>query len=175
MLRNLEAITPSTAKFKSASSNTIDGALPPSSIEHFLMVAADCSNKVRPTSVEPVKVILRTNGCEVRIPPMMRVSFPVNTLNTPSGTPARRASSASAKAVIGVWLAGFTTMVQPAANAGPALRVIIAAGKFQGVIAAQTPIGCFNTTIRCVSFGAGKTSPRIRFASSANHCKNELA
>ena len=33
------------------------------------------------------------------------------------------------------------TPVQPAAQPGPVLRVIIAAGKFQGVIAAKTPIG----------------------------------
>ena len=31
-------------------------------------------------------------------------------------------------------LAGFSTIVQPAATAGPILRVAIAAGKFQGVI-----------------------------------------
>ena len=31
--------------------------------------------------------------------------------------------------------------MQPAASAGAILRVIIAAGKFQGVIAAHTPIG----------------------------------
>jgi hypothetical protein len=40
------------------------------------------------------------------------------------------------------------TIVQPAAKAGPTLRVIIAAGKFHGVIAAVTPIGCFSTTMR---------------------------
>jgi hypothetical protein len=31
-------------------------------------------------------------------------------------------------------------MVQPAASAGPSLRVIIAEGKFHGVIAATTPM-----------------------------------
>ncbi|MNT98075.1 hypothetical protein D3C72_2405730 [compost metagenome] len=50
-------------------------------------------------------------------------------------------------------------MVQPAARAGPALRVIIALGKFHGVIAATTPIGCLITTRRrpCLSWGI--TSP----------------
>jgi len=108
-------------------------------------------------------------------PPISRVSLPVTTLNTPAGTPARRASSAKARAVSGVWLAGLTTMLQPAASAGPALRVIIAAGKFQGVMAAQTPIGSFSTTMRWVSFGAGITSPRTRLASSENHCRNDAA
>jgi len=69
-------------------------------------------------------------------------------LNTPAGTPARAASSASASAEKGVALAGLSTMGQPAARAAAALRVIIADGKFQGVIAAQTPIGSFSTTIR---------------------------
>ena len=69
------------------------------------------------------------------------------------------ASSASASAESGVWLAGFTTIVQPAASAGPALRVIIAAGKFHGVIAAHTPIGCFSTTMRLSVPKAGMVSP----------------
>jgi hypothetical protein len=66
-------------------------------------------------------------------------ALPVTTLNTPLGTPARSASSASARAENGVALAGFTTIVQPAARPGAHLRVIIAIGKFQGVIAAHTP------------------------------------
>jgi len=151
------------------------GAFPPSSIEHFLMVEAACASSTRPTSVEPVKVILRTSGCEVSWLPIARVSLPVTTLKTPAGTPARRASSAIASAVRGVWLAGLTTMLQPAARAGPALRVIMAAGKFHGVIAAQTPMGSLSTTMRAVSRGAGMTSPRTRLASSENHCRNDAA
>ena len=45
-------------------------------------------------------------------------------------------------------LAGLTTMVQPAASAGAHLRVIMAFGKFQGVIAAHTPTGCLSTIRR---------------------------
>ena len=62
-------------------------------------------------------------------------------------------------AVNGVWLAGLTTMVQPVARAAPALRVIIAAGKFQGVMAAHTPTGSLVTTMRCERSGAGMVSP----------------
>ena len=40
------------------------------------------------------------------------------------------------------------TTGHPAASAGAHLRVIIAAGKFHGVIEATTPIGCFSTRIR---------------------------
>ena len=70
------------------------------------------------------------------------------TLNTPGGMPARSASSASASAENGVWLAGRITTVQPAASPGPALRVIMAVGKFHGVIAATTPTGSFITMMR---------------------------
>jgi hypothetical protein len=69
-------------------------------------------------------------------------------LKTPAGIPARSASSASASAENGVCDAGFSTTVQPHAIAGPALRVIIASGKFHGVMQPTTPIGCLMTTMR---------------------------
>ena len=62
--------------------------------------------------------------------------------------PARSASTASASAENGVCEAGFSTTVQPAASAGPTLRVIIAIGKFHGVMRPTTPIGCLMTTMR---------------------------
>ena len=141
-LRYFEAIAPLTAISISASSNTMNGALPPSSSETFFTVPAHCSIRSLPISVEPVKVSLRTIGFEVSSPPTS-LAPPVTHENTPFGTPARSASSHSASAENGVAVAGFKTIVQPAASAGPALRVIIAAGKFHGVIAAQTPIGSF--------------------------------
>src|SRR5215467_5754896 len=117
-LRYFEAIAPLTAISISASSKTMNGALPPSSIDG-----------------------------------------PVTQENTPFGTPARSANSHSARAENGVAVAGFSTIVQPAAKAGPALRVIIAAGKFHGVIAAHTPIGSLVTTIRLSEACAGIVSP----------------
>ncbi len=111
-----------------------------------------------PISVEPVKVSLRTIGFEVSSPPIS-LALPVTQEKTPFGTPARSASSHRANAENGVCVAGFSTMVQPEASAGPALRVIIAAGKFHGVIAPQTPIGCFSTTIRLSVPCAGMVSP----------------
>src|ERR1700751_6314161 len=157
-LRYFEAIAPLTAISISASSKTMNGALPPSSIEVFLTVAAHCCISNLPTSVEPVKVSLRTVGFEVSSPP---ISFdgPVTQENTPFGTPARSANSHKAKAENGVAVAGFNTIVQPAGKAGRALRVIIAAGKFQGVIAAVTPIGSLVTTMRLSEACAGIVSP----------------
>src|ERR1700740_483851 len=111
------------------------------------MVLALCFIRRQPTSVEPVNVTLRTSGLEVISPPIS-FELPVSTLKTPAGMPARSANAASAKAENGVELAGLAIMVQPAANAGPALRVIMAAGKFQGVMAAQPPMGSLVPTQR---------------------------
>ncbi len=80
----------------------------------------------------------------------MAPGSPVTTLKTPAGTPAWLASQANAKAEKGVSSEGFNTTVQPAASAGPTLRVIMAAGKFQGVMAATTPTGS-RSTIRRLS------------------------
>src|ERR1700734_554082 len=106
----------------------MNGALPPSSRDIFLTVAAHCAMSFLPISVEPVKVSLRTVGFDVISPPMAEAD-PVITLNTPCGMPALAASSANASAEYGVSVAGLHTSVQPAASAGPTLRVIIAAGK----------------------------------------------
>src|SRR6516164_2890089 len=85
-LRYFEAIAPLTAISISASSKTMNGALPPSSIEVFLTVAAHCSISNLPTSVEPVKVSLRTVGLLVSSPP---ISFdgPVTQEKTPLWQP----------------------------------------------------------------------------------------
>jgi len=47
--------------------------------------------------------------------------------------------------------------------------VIIAAGKFHGVMAAHTPTGSWTTTMRLSAQGDGMVSPYTRRASSANH------
>ncbi len=61
------------------------------------------------------------------------------TLRTPAGSPASSITAASASIVSGVSSAGFTTIVQPAATAGPILRVPIASGKFHGVMNRHGP------------------------------------
>src|SRR6476620_4504046 len=139
-LRYFEASAPSTAASRSASSNTMKEALPPSSSDSFFTVGAHCSISRRPTGVDPVKLSLRTIGF-AHISAPIALASPITTENTPFGTPARSASTARARAENGVSSAGFSTIGQPAARAGATLRVIIADGKFHGVIAAQTPIG----------------------------------
>src|SRR6267142_1243603 len=139
MLRNLDAIAPFTAASRSASSKTIKGALPPSYNDSFFTVEAHCRINCLPTSVEPVKENFRTSGFSVSSFPTREDLVDGTTWNTPLGIPARWASSPSASADNGVSCAGLITIGQPAARAGPTLRVIMALGKFHGVIAATTP------------------------------------
>src|SRR3546814_8961888 len=69
-LRYLDCTAPFTASSRSASSKTMNGALPPSSRDTFLIPGAHCSISLAPTSVEPVKEILRTLGLAVSSLPM---------------------------------------------------------------------------------------------------------
>ncbi len=158
MLRNFEAIAPATAASRSASSNTMKGALPPSSIDTRLTLRAHCSSRILPTSVEPVKESLRTVGFPVSSAPVSPEG-PVMMFITPAGRPARSASTPMASAVNGVCEAGRTMPVQPTASPGPIFRVIIAAGKFQGVMAAKTPTGSFITRMRRPFWFCGIMSP----------------
>jgi hypothetical protein len=69
----------------------------------------------------------------------------------------------------------LSTTVQPAASAGPSLRVAIAAGKFQGVISSETPIGACATSIRLAPPGVTPNSPLARTASSEYQRRNSAA
>src|ERR1039458_561733 len=96
-------------------------------------------------------------------------------LTTPPGPPACSRTCAMARAVSGVSDAGLHTTVQPAARAGPILRVSMAAGKFHGVTSAATPMGWRRTRILCAPDGATVISPVLRTASSAYQRKNSAA
>src|SRR3546814_19960932 len=103
--------------------------------------------------------ILRTNGLVASSVPMARALLPITTLNTPLGKPARSASSASANAENGVIFASLITTGHPTARAGAHLRVILAFGKFHGVIEPTTPTGCLRTRIRLTGAWVGTMSP----------------
>ena len=124
----------------------MNGAFPPSSIDTFLIWSPACLSRIRPTSVEPVNEIFRMTGFEQNSLPTSLERFEVTMDISPFGKPARSASTAIASAERGVSLAGRAMNAHPAASAGPALRVIIAFGKFHGVIDATTPTGCLMTT-----------------------------
>ena len=97
------------------------------------------------------------------------------TLTTPAGTPASSRIGISASMVSGVSEAGLSTTGQPAASAGPILRVAIAAGKFHGVTSTATPAGLWCTTMRAPEAGARDRPPILRTASSAFQRKNSAA
>ncbi len=154
MLRIFAISAPSTAASRSASSKIRNGAFPPSSIDTRSSPFDACSISLRPTSVEPVNDSLRVRGSSISGPITEPDDELVTTLSTPSGSPASRRISASASIDSGVCLAGFITIVQPAATAGPILRVPMAIGKFQGVIRRQGPTGCFMVRSRPAPFDA---------------------
>ena len=131
-------------------------------------VGAESAISFLPTAVDPVKLSFLMTGLPVKTGPITEAS-PVTTEKSPGGRPARRASSASARGEKGVWGAGFTRIEQPAARAGATFRVIIATGKFHGVIAAQTPTGSRSTRSRLSDEREGMISPSIRSASEAYH------
>ncbi len=87
-LRNFEAMAPLTASSISASSKTINGALPPNSKETFLTLSADCFKSILPTAVEPVNDIFLMSELVVSSFPMAGASFVVIILRTPLGKPA---------------------------------------------------------------------------------------
>ena len=87
-LRILASIAPSTAASRSASSNTRNGALPPSSIDTRRICCADCSISERPTSVEPVNDSLRVRSSFSSGSITAPACLALITLSTPSGNPA---------------------------------------------------------------------------------------
>ena len=77
---------------------------------------------------------------------------------------------ARASAVSGVWDAGFTTAVFPQASVGAIFHDAITAGKFHGVMSAQTPTG--SRIVRSMPGGMiGIVSPMILFAAPPQYSK----
>ena len=148
MLRILATIAPPTALSRSASGQTMNGALPPSSIDVRITVRDACSSSNFPTWVDPVKLTLRARPLSIHVSTTEPGSSVVTTFSTPAGKPASVRISVRASVVSGVSSAGLNTMVQPAAIAGPILRVPIASGKFHGVMRMHGPTGSFVTRMR---------------------------
>ena len=171
MLRILATIAPATAASTSASSKTRNGALPPSSMLTRCSWSAACLTSRFPMGVEPVKLTLRSRSSAISVSLRPPESVVVTTFSTPAGRPASASRAASASIVSGVCEAGLITIVQPAAMAGPTLRVPIASGKFHGVMNRHGPTGFFRVRIRLPPAGAFIQRPWMRTASSAYHRK----
>ena len=140
----------------------MNGALPPSSSETFFSLLRALGHQQLPDLGRAGEAELADERVRVISPPIAGASVGVagDDESTPAGSArlARRARR-RASAESGVCSAGFSTIVQPAASAGAALRVTIAAGKFHGVIPAVTPTGCFSTTMRRSAQRRGIVSP----------------
>ena len=93
----------------------------------------------RATGVEPTNEIALTSGCASRASTASR--SPWTTLNTPSGSPASRSSSAIRSASDGSRSEGFSTKQLPQASASGNIHSGTIAGKLKGVIPAHTPSG----------------------------------
>ena len=172
MLRNFASIAPSTAASRSASSNTKNGALPPSSIDTRNTWSAASAINLLPTGVEPVKESFLSLA-SLMIGPVTSPAMVVGIrFTTPAGTPTSASTFTNSCEVSGVSAAGFKIEVQPAAIAGPIFLVAIASGKFQGVINSAGPTGFFKTIRRFLPSGAVWYLPLILAASSENQRKN---
>jgi hypothetical protein len=93
-----------------------------------------------PTSVEPVNAILAISGCSAMYCPTA-LPAPGRMLTTPLGMPAWSISSAMRRLESGVNAAGFSTIVFPAASAGPIFQLVNMRGKFHGTMQPTTPTG----------------------------------
>ena len=109
----------------SASSKTMTGALPPSSrwtrLRSRLALSATCM----PARTEPVMATRAGVLCSTTARPVSR--SPVTTLKVPGGRNSE-AISAISRVVSGVVSDGLSTMVLPAARAGPIFQTAIIIG-----------------------------------------------
>ncbi len=117
---------PSTTEATSASSNTITGALPPSSRWVRLSVPVAACRILRPVATSPVTLTIATFGCSTSGWPTLGPR-PQITLSTPFGkiSAATRASNSD---VSGVCSLGLSTTVLPAASAGAIFHAAISSG-----------------------------------------------
>ena len=157
-LRNLNGTSIATAASMSASSQTITGAWPPSSMVLRFISSAALAASCLPTATEPVKLILRTTGLWIRCSDTS-AGTPQTTFNTPAGRPESWNNWASATTALGASSGPLSTIVQPAPTAAEIFRIAWLNGKFQGVNAAQTPTGSRSTSWRTPSIRAGITRP----------------
>jgi hypothetical protein len=124
-LKKPAATIPSTASAMSASSNTMTGALPPSSrCTRFRSEEAAFATAM-PARTEPVIEIIAGVGWSTIAAPVARP--PVITLSTPAGRNSA-ATSASSRVDEGVVSEGFSTTVFPAAMAGANFHVAMFSG-----------------------------------------------
>ena len=146
---NAAASTHSTARSRSASSQTTSAFFPPSSRHVFASRRAAASLIARPVAADPVKLTRSTSAWSTSAAPASAPS-PCTTFRTPAGTPASSASAARNDADAGVCSDGFTTEALPQKIAGNAFQATLGNGVLKLMISAATPSGWRRvSTVRC--------------------------
>jgi hypothetical protein len=151
------------ASSRSASARTISGAFPPSSSRTRFRCRALVSAMIRPTRVEPVKLIRRTAGCSMRVSttsPAFSGAF-VTRLTTPAGAPASSKARTIAACVRGVASEALRMTAFPHASGMAIARVPRMTGAFQGAMPRTTPAGWRRPMASSPGTSEGMTSPRM--------------
>ena len=98
--------------------------------------------------------------------------LPNTTAMAAGGTPASNSAFASASTEPGVSSDGLQMMEHPAPSAPANFFAASAIGKFHGVKAATTPIGCVSTSMRLPTSRPCSVRPAMRRACSPPHSRN---
>ena len=137
---NAEATVHSTARPRSASSQTTSAFLPPSSMQVFARRRPAASAIARPVAADPVKLTRSTPGSSTSGIPASGPR-PLTTLRTPRGSPASRQSRPNHRAERGACSDGFRTAQFPQKIAGKAFHATLGSGVLNEIRSAATPTG----------------------------------
>ena len=162
----IPAMDPFTALSMSASSNTMNGDLPPSSSETSAKFSRELVSTARAAPGPPVKEMRATKGCEVSTRPHGSPK-PETMLTTPGGKPAASISSPNSSIAAEACSDALSTTVLPAAKAGPSLTATKNSCEFHGTIAATTPKGSRLVNTKRSGLSMGRVSPEILSAQPA--------
>ncbi len=121
----------------------------------------------RAVGVEPVKLIRSMSACATSAAPAV-LADALHDVEHTVGKTRFGAELGKEPAVSGAHSGGLTTMVLPAAKAGPTFHVVSMNGAFHGVMSAATPLGS-NRTRLLTSGGLDGLAERERFSA-----KNEM-
>lgn len=143
----------------SASPNTTQHDLPPSSSDSFLMLSAAATMIFLPVAVDPVK--LRTSTpCESASRSLAAYPRSLTRFTAPLGNAVSSKQRIIAAVTSEVWAAGLTIAVQPAASAGASERTSNTAGAFHGTMIATTPAAS-RSIVDIVPGSGSSTCPAI--------------
>ena len=154
----MPAMEPLTALSRSASSNTTNGDLPPSSSETSAKFSAEFRTTWRAELGPPVKLTRATSGWEVSARPQGS-PWPVTMLTTPGGMPASSISRPNSSIAADACSDALSTTVLPAASAGPSLTATRKSWEFHGTTAATTPSGSRAVKTQRSGLSMGRVAP----------------